>query len=489
MIIPFGEYLPDLPAHENPGLIVAKNCLPHSASYKGLPAPVEYSTAISESCRGFFSAQDKDGNAYSYCGDVSDLYRLSDASWTGATRASGGDYQTALADRWEMVKWGERVIATNYTDAVQEITMGSSNFVPLAGTPPRARHAAVVKDFLVLGNCHSFSTSAKTTNRLHWCGINDVETWEPSAATQADYQDLQGNGGWIQRIIGGQYGTVFQERSIWRMTYIGSPLVFQFDEIEPGKGTGSPGSVVVRGSTIFYLGLDNFYRHDAGMSTPISNDRVYKTFLADYDPSYYYNVTASVDPVNPYIFWAYPGVGNTGGRANRVLVYNAEVNRWAIADLEIEAFGQMQAEGYTLEGLDAVSSSLDALPFSLDSRVWAGGALNLSAFNSDHRLVNFTGTAMDATFETGEKNLAKKGGRAYVRNSRPIVAGGTISVQIGKRDLLNQSASFGSAISVNSDGECPTDSEGRYHRFKVNTTGDFEHAQGLDVEAVSVGRY
>jgi hypothetical protein len=196
---------------------------------------------------------DKDGNSFNYAGDISDLYRLADTTWTNATRATSGNYSVAEEDFWEFAQWGERVLATNFVNDIQAITAGASNFATLAGTPPKARHMAVVRDFLVLGNVTDYSTGASVANRVHWSGFNNIETYEPAAATQADYQDLQGSGGHVQKVVGGEYGIIFQERSIWRMTYVGSPLVFQFDEVERGRGTPVPGSVVNYGSTIFYL--------------------------------------------------------------------------------------------------------------------------------------------------------------------------------------------------------------------------------------------
>lgn len=487
MILAFGEYLPDLPDLENPGVTVATNVIPYATSYGPFPSPVAYTGALAGVARGFIAAKDSSGNVYNYAGDASDLYRLSDTTWAIATRGSG-DYTTASTDQWEFAHWGGKVVATNYTDDVQVIDMGSSDFAALAGTPPRARHMAVVKDFLVLGNVTDFSTAAAVSNRVHWSGFDNIETYEPAAATQADYQTLQGEGGEIQRVVGGEYGIIFQQRSIWRMTYVGSPVVFQFDEVEPGRGTPAPGSVISLGHLIFYLGQDDFYAFNGASSTPIGNNKVYRTFVEDLDTAFYHKISATIVPAKQLVLWAYPGVGNTGGNPNKILVYSWALGRWALVEQDVELLCQFMAPGYTLDTLDSVSGSIDALTESLDSSVWTGGALSAACFDMAHKLNTLTGSAMDVTIETTERQLLPNN-RALVNNIRPIVDGGAVTVEVGTRNVFTDTEIFGVAASVNSDGEVPVTAEGRYHRFRTKITGAFEHAQGLDVGAAPAGRY
>jgi hypothetical protein len=491
-IIPLGDYLPDLGPFGNPGCTVAKNALPFNGYYSCVKNPVDYSSnSLSGTARGFISTRDDSGVAYAYAGDISALYRLSNLTFSDASRTSGGDYNLQSDDAWEFVKWGDKVVATNYTDDLQVITMGASNFAALAGSPPRARHMAVVRDFLVLGNVTDFSDSSSAkTSRVHWSGFNNIETWEPSIATQADFQDLRGEGGWVQRIIGGEYGVIFQERSIQRMTFIGSPLVWQFDEVERGKGTPAPWSVIQAAGKIYYLGQDDFYMF-TGVSTPIGHSRVYKTFIKDLDESYYERIWAGADPKLQIVYWLYPGANNNNGTPNKMLVYNWGIDKWAGPwELELDLLCQVQAEGYTVETLDNINTSLDALPFSLDSREYMGQALNFAAFNTSNTLQTFEGTDMTATFETGDRQPFK-GRRALITNSRPLVEGDSASpsVAISSRGKLNESATFGSAVSINADGECPVIREGRYLRTRVNIVGGFTHAQGVEVQAESGGEY
>jgi hypothetical protein len=123
------------------------------------------------------------------------------------------------------------------------------------------------------------------------------------------------------------------------------------------------------------------------------------------------------------------------------------------------------------------------LGLSLDSRAWAGGEQVLAAFNTSHKLATFTGTAMNATVETGEVQHFP-GRRSHVTGARAIVDGGTATITVGTRNLLSASHSFGSATSLNSSGVAPVRSNARYHRYRISTTGAFNFIQGVDVDAL-----
>lgn len=503
--IPLAEWLPDRAPLGVP-VNVATNVIPWVDGYKPFPSFASYSSnSLTAKFQGGIFARDNAANIYAYAGDATNLYALSSAAWSsvsggGSLLTEGadtlvteagleitveGDYTTASDDWWEFIQWGQTVITVNgHTDAPQVITLGGTNFTDLGGSPPKARHIAIVRDFVVLGNIND---GTSYPSRVRWSGINNSASWTVSATTQADYQDLQGEGGWVQKIVGGEYGLVFQERAIWRMTYVGSPEIFQFDMIERERGAYAPQSVVGWGNMVFFLADDGFYAMVNGSSAvPIGDGKIDKTFLADYQTGNAHLITGAIDPVNKIVLWAYPGTGFASGSTNQILVYNWTNKKWALVTATIEGFMRYAAQGYTLDTLDTVSSSLDALTSSLDSRAYTGGATSLGAFNSSHTLGTFTGTAMAATVDTGEIEL-NRGQRTSVQEVRPLVDGMAATVTIGTRNLVSDSVSFGLAISQNSSGFCPARTNANFHRFRLKTSGSFNFMQGLKVKHTSVG--
>lgn len=489
--IEFGEYTPDLPSFNKNGVISAKNVIPKGTSYGQFPGAAVYSTnALEGACQGAFRTRDTGGNAINFAGTSSKLYKLGSGTWSDVSIAGG--YSTAADDRWEFIQFGSEIIALNYTDTMQTYTMGSSSlFADVTGSPPRARTGAAVRDFLVVGN--TVDTDGTLPHRVRWAGIGTTNSWAVSSATQADFQNLDGPGGWVQRIVGGEYGVIFQERSITRMTYVGSPAVFQFDEVESNRGTPAPGSVVKIGNWIAYLGQDGFYIFDGQTSIPIGTNRVDKTFFADLDETYVNNIRAASKFDEKIIYWAYPGVGNTGGRCNKILMYNyspTATKRWSFAEVDVINLFSSAAEGYTLEGLDTISTDIDSLSVSLDSKAWTSNTNNLSGFNSSHFMVNFNGDALAASIDTQEVQLIENK-RAKVTKLRPVVEGtaSTVTVQTSERNTLNEDVTWNSAVSTESSGFACVRSNARYHRFRANITGGFDHAQGIEVvDAAPAGR-
>lgn len=481
-MIPFNGWQPDIPDLLNPGVTEANNCIPHIDGFIPLQTFTTATSALTARCRGAVAAQDKDGATYVYCGDTTKLYVQAGASFTDVTRTTA--YATATDEYWEFAKWGNKVIATNFTDDMQVITLGAANFTNLQ-LLFKARNLAVVRDFVVAANTYDGS-DGNVPHRVRWSAIGDETSWTVSAATQADYQDIQGNGGFIQRVVGGEYGVIFQERSVWRMTYVGSPGIFQFDEVLPGYGTPARNSVVQQGDEVFYLAQDGFKMIVNGTTiNHIGADKVDQWFFNNVDSTYVDRIFGAADPVNHVIIWAIPVSGNSGGTPNKLLIFDRSSGKWSSADVELEAVFSGQSAGYTLEQLDSVSSSLDSLPYSLDSRYWAGGSLYIGGFDGAHKLGQFSGSDMEATITTAE--IMIEGRRQMITSTLPHIQGGSGYVKVGTRNTQAETVSYSSESSPQTSGNVPVRSNARYVRFKVRIPGGFDYAKGISYKGRQEG--
>ena len=488
--VPFGEWLPDQADFENKGVLIAKNVIPDVASYLPFPSPAIFSTSLGGQCKGAMIARDLAGNYYNFAGDASALYQMVGNSWSNVSRLAGGAYTTAADDYWEFTQFGSLLIGVNgHTDVPQAITVGAANFALLGGAPPKARHIASIRDFVVLGN---LSATATEPQMVRWCAINNAASWTPDAATLADFQGLPGDGGHIQKIVGGEFGSIFQERGIYRMTFVGSPLVFQFDKIQTNIGAFAAQSVVSYRNFSFFLSEDGFYMFDGSNVTPIGQGKVDRTFFNELDPNYVYRINAAIDPIRKIVAWAYPAPGNVGGNPNRILIYHWGSQRWSqVEGVNIEFLMRAISGAFTLDGLDSFSTNLDSILLTLDSIQWSGGKYLLSAFDGNHRLNYFNGSAMAATVETPEIQF-NKGGLTYITALRPIAEGLSASYQcaVGSRLNLTQSVSFVAAASPVSAGFVEVRNTNRYQRARLTTTTatDFEHLRGIDITISEDGR-
>ena len=190
------------------------------------------------------------------------------------------------------------------------------------------------------------------------------------------------------------------------------------------------------------------------------------------------------------MIWAYPNLSSSDGENNEILIYNYHLNRWSYAEQDCTAISQLFTSGYTLEQLDNISNSIDALPASLDDGVYMGGTF-FFAGAKDKKVQSFTGDSLAATIETGEFSVAA-GKRSLINNVLPYVATKseqepTISASIGSRSRQNDQPTFSSSSTITTEGYCPTRASGAFHRVRLSVTGDFDVAQGVDVDIQQVG--
>jgi hypothetical protein len=405
-----------------------------------------------------------------------------------ATRLVGGSYTVSGDDNWEFANWGNTVIAVGgKTDLPQQLSLGAANFANLS-TGVKASHIAVMRDFVVLGNV---SDSAAQVSRVRWSAINNPGDFTPSAATLSDYQDLPTEGGPVNRVVGGETGVVFQRRRITRMTFVGSPLIFQFDTIHNNMGAFCPRSVVAYQNMIYFLSDDGFYALvNQSELQPIGRSRVDNFFFGDVHQQFTQRITAAVDPVNKYVMWAYASNDNPAGNADRLIVYSWAYDKWSlITGLNIEYLVSSITTGYTLDGLDAINTNLDMLPVSLDSTQWTGGQVILSAYDNTHTLGRFNGSAMTAQITTGEFEMFD-GQRAYITEVRPLAIGlsASLTVSVLNRNNLTESLSVGAAnVAVNATGFAPTRVTSRYQNIQLSVAGNFKQLLGVEVIGTPAG--
>ena len=475
--LPFGEWLPDQPDLGN-AVSVVKNAIPALKSYRSVNDLVPAASAIDSPALGAFWCQNSSGGYEFFAGDAGKLYRLSSTTFSDISKAGG-----YTSPNWEFAKWGERIIAVDGVATPQYYDMGSSTlFADLAGSPPIAKHIAVVRDFIILGNLTE--GGADHPGRIRWSGFNNSEQWVSSQATQSDYQDLLGRGGAIQRIVPGDTGLILQEHAIRRVTYTGPPTIFRVDEEESDRGCLAPNSVAWFGDLVFFLSHDGFFvKAGFNPSSPIGTEKIDRFFFDDFSGTDYSLVRGAVDKKNKLVVWAYPSV-EMG--ANRLLVYRWDVKKWSILDVDAGLPTEYVVPSLSLDDLDLVLADIDSESINMESTAYQGGNISLGAFDSSNSLGVFGGDPLTATIETGEV-AGSSGKRMSLKSARPL-ADGTVSICVGTRDNQNENFNYGAPVLANSKGEMSFRTSARYHRIKAVISGGFNEAQGIEVFYREEGR-
>jgi len=470
MDIKFGDWLPDQPGVTG-AVTDAKNCYPVANGYAPFRSEADYSDAAAQDLLITFAG--KFGGATTlFAAGATQIYKFdsNDASLDAATTTG----YTAV-EGWDVTQFGAKIILANGQDKLQAWELNSStNFADLAAAAPTAKFVTVVKDFVVAAY-----VAGGDENKVYWSDINDETDWTPGAASQSDFQVIP-DGGDITGLAGGEYGLVFLERAIYRMTYAGSPFFFQFDAISRSLGCISNGSIAQYGGLTYFLADDGFYVCDGQSVKQIGAEKVNRWFFSNVVPNEIFaGMSATVDPINKLVIWRFPA---TFGR-KLLIIYSIDLDKWSYAETTTTSIAYVLTPSATLEQVDNYNNNIDALDIPLDSRVFAGGQL-LFAGVSGSKIIAFQGQPKTAQITTGDIDM----GRSTVMLVRPTVDGGSASVAVASRDLLSEQVEFYTDVPADAENRVSIRSNGEYHRLRLTPTGaNWTTAVGMDVDVVKQG--
>ena len=469
--VDFTEWLPDQPGVVG-ALTNARNVFPKAVGYGPFPAEEDLSNAAGQTLNSIVAVKDRSSNTKIFCGGTSKLYLL-DAVTNNLNDVSGTTYTDTT--KWKFTQFGDFVIAANGQNKLQYADLATTtiSFSDLDASAPTAKYLTVVRDFVVVGNTNT------SVSEVQWSGINNPQTWSISAITQSDVQDIP-DGGAVQGITGGEFGLVLLEKSLVRMSYVGTPLIFQFDNITRNLGCYEPNSIVQWRGVTYFLSDDGFYSCDGQNIDPIGAEKVNRYFWDSIDESQINKMSAAVDPFRSLVVWGYPTIESS----YRLLVFHWVTKRWSFVDSDINLVGDIASPSITLEQLDAYSASLDDLQISLDDRVWLGGKFVFGGIRGA-KVIRFGGPNKEARITTGD--LQSDGAFSMITLAKPIIDGGLASVASSARNNLSEAVNFGDPSAASSENRVGLRSFGRYHRLRVIPSGNWRTAIGVEIEIQPAG--
>ncbi len=468
--VTFGEWLPDQPPVAG-ALVEAKNVIPQQIGYGPLPTVSAISNDAGENLNSVFSG--RFGNTIKvFASSSTKLYEYSSNTLNLSNVSQAGNYSANTSGRWSTAQFGKVVLAANGEEILQAYTLStSSSFADVASAAPTAHFVSVVRDFVVCGKTN------EEPNKVLWSDINDETDWVSGPTSQSDFQ-LIPDGGNIQGITGGEFGLIFLQKGISRMTYAGAPLYFQFDTISRGLGCLEPKSIAQYGNLSFFLSDDGFYLCDGQQVRPIGAEKIDRFFFNDAEIALLNTMSVAVDPIRRCIFWLY----TNNSSVQSILIYNWQIQKWSRGETSADFVNSIETEGISVESLDNYASSIDALTISLDDRFWVANSTLLAGVQGQ-KIVAFSGENTGAEIITGDL----VGQNSVINLAKPQVDSGTANVSIASRTRLDSEVSFGTVASADSENRCALRSHGRYHRIKVLPSGNYTAAVGVDLDIKARG--
>ena len=524
--IAFKDWLPDQPSVLD-AVSEANNVIPLAVGYGPFKSAVNYSQDASENLTNVFATK-VDNDVSVFAGGLTKLYKLDSLDLSLDDVSKSGGYTGTY--RWQFVQFGNYALATNGSEKIQYYDVNSSSlFADLAAAAPVAKYITVVRDFVVGANIGA----GTYPTRVQWSDINDPTDWTAGSASQSDYQDLP-DGGDVTGIVGGEFGIVFLEKAIVRMSYIGSPLFFQFDTISRNIGCIEGGSIAQYGGIAYFLSDDGFYSCDGQNIIGIGAEKVDRYFFNNANIGDIDSISAAVDPERNLVIWNYTTV--SGGRS--LLIYNYETKKWCEADTDVDFLSTLATSGTSLDAIDsayninagsfvvgksytirsvgttsftsigavantvgvlftatgvgsgtgvaidmaasaAAAKTVDSLVTTLDDRLYKGGKFIFGGVR-DAKIITFTGAYATGNIIT---NDLEYGYNSVVTLVRPSVDNGSATLQIASRRMLDDTITYSTTKTTDQEDRCSVRSAGRYHRISLTPTGaNWNSAIGMDIE-------
>jgi len=473
----FAPFEPDKSPFNVDATDVATNAIPVADGWGPFPSFEALSTSLGAECRGAIVGRSTVGDysIFAFTATAIWKYAQGTATWTDVSRLAGGPYNLADDEYWSILQFGHYIVATNIGDVMQVFDLDvDTEFSALTGSPPQAKFIWVCGGYLFAGN------TTAGADRIYNSGLEDIGQWTVGEAG-ADFQPGGGSGDVVGG-VGDQFGGyVFYTDRVRKITLTpNTGYTYALTDVNTSRVTVAPYSIVSIGPNDFiHYCNDGFFR--GPQAQPIGAQRVDEWFSGYADFGQVRQMQGTIDPIKKIAWFSFKTTLGT----NKVLGYHWQLDRWTLLDTAQTYFVPLATTGYTLEEIAALYPSIEDVPYSFDSYVWAGGRPGFAGFSSDGTFGFFSGDAMAVTLETA--NIQHWPDRSFVSAVRVISDAEGGSVSVGTRATHSGDITWSNPATANSrTGLCPARASGRLHKYRYTIPAATEWTIAHGVEPVAV---
>lgn len=466
--VPFRQWLPDQPDHNNPGLYNVQGVYRSPAGYqplRDLSSPDPTSTTLpyhkSFGLYDYTQESTSGSNAGVIYVNQGVAYSLDSVGAQLSTFTYDADTFFGYPD---FARFGDNVYIGGYTrngtpdrHDLFKFDISTQSFSAVAGNIPAGTSLARVSNFIIMGGVSD--SAAVSPYSFRWSGFNQPEEWAVSDLTQAgsaemDFPSL----GPVTAISGGDYGLIFQERGIIRLDYVGPPKVWQQTVVSQFWGAGGARAVVKVGDLHYFANDVGVFVTNGRTVQDLGKGRVTQ-HVTDIPKSGSDPIYGSYNPVTKCISWAFSSVSG--------VVFNIDSGEFS-RGFEISARGEAKAEDDSPYGLSEVTSTTV-------------------------RLARFDGDTQNARMVTG--HIGNAGKRIFVDGIEPMYSGSGAEARLSAKDNINEATDIvdfytGTMTAQNANtGVIDVTADGRSVAILINfdSGSDWKDFTGVVVDASQAG--
>jgi len=237
------------------------------------------------------------------------------------------------ATDWSLDNWGEVLVASPVNGPIYawNPTAGDKTAIVITEAPPVNDGVFVAMPQRQIIAWGSTFTGVKDPLLLRWCDVNNYSNWTALITNQAGSYRIPKGSRVVQCIQGPQQGLVWTDLAVWAMQYVGSPYVYQFNELGTGCGLIGRRAAGSINGIVYWMGPSQFFKLAGGGVEPIKCP-VWDVIFQDIDMAYADNIRIAPNSRFGEISWFYPTHGSNG-QPTKYVKYNILLDCWDFGSL------------------------------------------------------------------------------------------------------------------------------------------------------------
>jgi len=240
---------------------------------------------------------------------------------------------------WTLDNWGEILLACPTNGAIYSwsIDSGVINATKVISAPNINGGIFVSEPAQILIAWGSSNNGVQDPLLINWSDSGDFTNWSVTSRTQAGGYRIPTGSKIVGGLQGPQFGFIWTDVDVWAMQYIQPPFVFGFNKLAQECGMISRHAACVVNSSVFWMGLNQFYTYAGAGVQPVLCS-VWDFVFQDLDMENLDKI--HVAPNNGFgeVGWYFPSKSGGTGEVDSYVKYNFLLQCWDCGRLKRTAW-------------------------------------------------------------------------------------------------------------------------------------------------------
>ena len=244
---------------------------------------------------------------------------------------------------------GALIVSSGSQSGVQTISQRGVllSALPTASNVPLSQIFFLVSDasrFVICFGTNDIGSSTVDPMLVRWSDQEDPSMWTPAITNQSGSITLSHGSAIVTAIQSKQEIVIFTDAAVYSLQYLGPPYVWGSQLLADNISLTGPNAVTLAAGTIYWMGVDKFYKYDGRLQT-LSCDLL-RYVYNDIDRTQFEQVYASTNEGFSEVWWFYPSNGSTTN--DSYVVYNYLENIWYYGSMARTAWLDSGLQDYPL---------------------------------------------------------------------------------------------------------------------------------------------